>query len=77
MGFSSSCIYFPNIIKAVAKSPCRGAAFEPSPAFQSRESSYVVVSVAAATVDTGAGINRRCGDWERICVSRPGFEKPG
>ena len=59
MGFNSSCIYFPNIVKAVAKSPCRGAAFDSSPAFQSRESGYVVVSVAAATVDTGAGINRR------------------
>jgi hypothetical protein len=33
MGFSSRCIYFPNIIKAGAKFPCRGAAFEPSPAF--------------------------------------------
>jgi hypothetical protein len=32
--------------------PCRGAAFEPSPAFQSRESRYVVIGVAAATVDT-------------------------
>jgi len=58
-------------------SPAAAAAFEPSPAFQSREGGYVVVSVAAATVDTGAGINRRCGDWEQICVSRPGFEKPG
>jgi hypothetical protein len=62
MGFSSRCIYFPNIIKAWARFPCRGAAFEPNPAFQSRESGYVVVSVAAATVDIGAGINRRCGD---------------
>jgi hypothetical protein len=49
MGFSSRYIYFPNIIKAGSRFPYRGAAFEPSPAFQSRESRYVVVSVAAAT----------------------------
>jgi hypothetical protein len=46
MRFRSRCIYFPNFIKAGSKFSCRGAAFDPSPAFQSRESGYVVVSVA-------------------------------
>ena len=59
MGFSSRCIYFPNIIKAGAKFPCRGAAFEPSPAFQSRESGCVVVSVAERRLIPIIGINRR------------------
>jgi hypothetical protein len=59
MGFNSRCIYFPNIIKAVAKFPCRGAAFEPSPAFQSRESRYVVGSVAERRLIPMIGINRR------------------
>ena len=59
MGFSSSCIYFPNIINAGARFPCRGAAFEPSPAFQSRENGYVVVSVAERRLIPMIGINRR------------------
>src|SRR5215510_9022165 len=46
-------------IKAGAKFPCRGAAFEPSPAFQSRESGYVVVSVAERRLIPMIGINRR------------------
>ena len=36
MGFSSRRIYFPNIIKAGWKFPCRGAAFELSPALKRR-----------------------------------------
>src|SRR5262252_1511605 len=59
MGFSSRCFYFPNIIKDGAKFPCRGAAFEPSPAFQSRESGCVVVSVAERRLIPIIGINRR------------------
>src|SRR5215510_3710823 len=46
-------------IKAGAKFPCRGAAFEPSPAFQSRESGCVVVSVAERRLIPMIGINRR------------------
>src|SRR5262245_13288362 len=38
---------------------CRGAAFEPSPAFQSRESGCVVVSVAERRLIPIIGINRR------------------
>ena len=49
-------------MKAGRDYPAAAAAFEPSPAFQSRESGYVVVSVAGATVDIGDGINRRSGD---------------
>jgi hypothetical protein len=59
VGFGSRSIYFPNIIKAEAKFPCRGAAFEPSPAFQSRESGCVVVSVAERRLIPIIGINRR------------------
>jgi len=43
-------------------SPAAAAAFEPSPAFQSRESGYVVVSVAERRLIPIIGINRRCGD---------------
>ena len=39
--------------------PCRGAAFEPSPAFQSRESGYVVFSVAERRLIPIIGLNRR------------------
>ena len=59
MGLSSSCISFPNIIKAGAKFLCRGAAFELSPAFQSRESGYAVVSVAERRLIQIIGVNRR------------------
>src|SRR5262245_3464416 len=38
---------------------CRGAAFEHSPAFQSRDSGCVVVSVAERRLTPMIGINRR------------------
>src|SRR5262245_29083365 len=74
MGFSSRCVYFPNIIKAGAKSPCRGAAFELSPAFQSRESSCVVVSVAERRLTPMIGVNRRSATENGYALGDPALK---
>jgi hypothetical protein len=56
MGFSSRCIYFPTIIKAEAKFPCRGAAGNTVVAFISQRplthgAGAVHDLVASATVE--------------------------
>jgi hypothetical protein len=53
------------------------ATVDPSPAFQSRGSGYIVVLVAAATVDTDLQNQPSLPRLMDGCADGPGFEKPG
>jgi len=53
------------------------ATVELSPAFQSRESSRIVVLVAAATVDTVLQNQPSLPRLTDGCADGPGFEMPG
>src|SRR5262245_45065947 len=54
--------------------PCRGAAFEPSPAFQSRESGCVVVSVAERRLTPIIGVNRRSATENGYALVNPALK---